>query len=92
MSIKYTNIFHCKALQNIPKFGFLGWKHTIWQPWRNLLNKERTLLAFTEFQGFLMDYLPHRIAYNEDGSLQTAHTHTYVHRPFLLPQRQQLIF
>jgi hypothetical protein len=31
-SIKYTNIFHCKTLQNLPKFGFLGWKQTIWQP------------------------------------------------------------
>jgi hypothetical protein len=23
VSIKYTNIFHCKTLQNLPKFGFL---------------------------------------------------------------------
>jgi hypothetical protein len=23
MAIKYTNIFHCKTLQNLPKFGFL---------------------------------------------------------------------
>jgi hypothetical protein len=33
VSIKYTNIFHCKTLQNLPKFGFLFWKQTIWQPW-----------------------------------------------------------
>jgi hypothetical protein len=32
MPIKYTNIFSSKALQNLPKFGFLVWKHTIWQP------------------------------------------------------------
>jgi hypothetical protein len=35
MSIKYTNIFHCKTLQNVPKctkFGFLVWNHAIWQP------------------------------------------------------------
>jgi hypothetical protein len=25
-AIKYTNIFHCKTLQNLPKLGF-------WQPW-----------------------------------------------------------
>jgi hypothetical protein len=25
-------IFHCKTLQNFPKFGFLVWKQTIWQP------------------------------------------------------------
>jgi hypothetical protein len=23
MAIKYTNIFHCKTLQNLPKLGFL---------------------------------------------------------------------
>jgi hypothetical protein len=33
VSIKYTSIFHCKALQNLPKFGFLVWKQTTWQPW-----------------------------------------------------------
>jgi hypothetical protein len=26
MSIKYTIIFHCETLQNLPKFGFLFWK------------------------------------------------------------------
>jgi hypothetical protein len=32
VSIKYTDIFHCKTLQNLHKFGFLVWKQTIWQP------------------------------------------------------------
>jgi hypothetical protein len=32
MSNKYANIFHCKTLKNLPKFGFLVGKHTIWQP------------------------------------------------------------
>jgi hypothetical protein len=32
VSIKYTNVFHCKTLQNLPKFGFLVRKQTIWQP------------------------------------------------------------
>jgi hypothetical protein len=32
VSIKYSNIFHCKTLQNLPKFGFLVLKQTIWQP------------------------------------------------------------
>jgi hypothetical protein len=32
MVIKYTNIFHCKTFQNLPKLGFLVWKCTIWQP------------------------------------------------------------
>jgi hypothetical protein len=33
MAVKFTDIFHSKAHQNLPKFGFLVWKHTIWQPW-----------------------------------------------------------
>jgi hypothetical protein len=33
MTIKYTNIFHSKALQNLPKLGVLVWKTGIWQPW-----------------------------------------------------------
>jgi hypothetical protein len=32
VSIKYTHIFHCKIPQNLPKFGLLVWKQTIWQP------------------------------------------------------------
>jgi hypothetical protein len=32
MAINYTNIFHCKVLQNLPKLRFLARKHTIWQP------------------------------------------------------------
>jgi hypothetical protein len=33
MIIEYSNIFHSKALQNLPEWGFLVWKQTIWQPW-----------------------------------------------------------
>jgi hypothetical protein len=32
MAIKCSNIVHCKTFQNLPKFGFLVWKYTIWQP------------------------------------------------------------
>jgi hypothetical protein len=33
MLIKYTNNFHCKTLQNLPKGGFLVSKYlNIWQP------------------------------------------------------------
>jgi hypothetical protein len=32
VSVKYTNIFNCKTLQNLPEFVFLVWKQTIWQP------------------------------------------------------------
>jgi hypothetical protein len=30
--IEYTNIFHFKTLQNLPKLGFLVSKYAIWQP------------------------------------------------------------
>jgi hypothetical protein len=36
MGISYINIFISKALQNLPKFVFLVWKQTIWQPWGEL--------------------------------------------------------
>jgi hypothetical protein len=26
VSIKYTSIFRCKSLQNLPKFGYFGFK------------------------------------------------------------------
>jgi hypothetical protein len=32
MVIKYINILQSKALQNLPKLGFLVIKETIWQP------------------------------------------------------------
>jgi hypothetical protein len=31
MALEYLNIFPSKALQNLPEFGFLDWKQTIWQ-------------------------------------------------------------
>jgi hypothetical protein len=31
MAIEYTNFFHSKDLQNLPNFGFLVRKYTIWQ-------------------------------------------------------------
>jgi hypothetical protein len=33
MAVKYSDLFHSKTLQNLPNFGFLVWKYTIWQPW-----------------------------------------------------------
>jgi hypothetical protein len=33
MFIKNSTIFHCKTFQNLPKFGFLVCKYTIWQNW-----------------------------------------------------------
>jgi hypothetical protein len=32
-AIKCINIFQSQALKIFPKFGFLVWKQTIWQPW-----------------------------------------------------------
>jgi hypothetical protein len=41
VSIKYTDIFQCKTLQNLPKFGYLFWKLTIWQPWCCCCNEHK---------------------------------------------------
>jgi hypothetical protein len=32
MAIEFTNLFHSKALKNLPKLGFLLRKYAIWQP------------------------------------------------------------
>jgi hypothetical protein len=52
VSIKYTNIFHCKTLQNFPKFGFLVWKQTIWQPcstWQMMRAPSKNWINWTQF-------------------------------------------
>jgi hypothetical protein len=36
---RISQLFHFKALKNLPKFGFLFWKHTIWQPWMELMHR-----------------------------------------------------
>jgi hypothetical protein len=48
MTIKYTNIYHSKALKNMPKCGSMVWKYTIWQPWsgRELENYIPSSLCF----------------------------------------------
>jgi hypothetical protein len=57
MAIKYTNIFHCKTLQSLPKLEFLVWKQTIRQPW--------TRLTRTGFRDQLVE--PIDILVNRDG-------------------------
>jgi hypothetical protein len=41
VSIKYSNIFQCKTHQNLPKFGFLVWKQTIWHPCHTVIKDWR---------------------------------------------------
>jgi hypothetical protein len=48
MSIKYNILFHCKTLQNLPKF-FLVWKQTIWQPWWKRTSKHWVVLWYVEW-------------------------------------------
>jgi hypothetical protein len=47
----YTNIFHSKALQNLPKLGFLVSKCTIWQPC-NTVNSFNEKRSFDEMKLF----------------------------------------
>jgi hypothetical protein len=49
MAIKYTNIFHCKTLQNWPKLLFLVWKYAIWQPGPECSLKKNWRLAHTQW-------------------------------------------
>jgi hypothetical protein len=50
MAIKYIHIFLYRALQDLPKLGFLVWKETIWQPcprhWSVALDQRRFVKAF----------------------------------------------
>jgi hypothetical protein len=47
-AIQYANIFHSKALKNIPKKGFLASNYTIWQP---CIRTYICTFAFKHFQG-----------------------------------------
>jgi hypothetical protein len=48
MALKYINIFPSKAIQNLPKFGSLVWKETIWQTWSQPPKKWQTLRIATK--------------------------------------------
>jgi hypothetical protein len=61
--VKYTNIFHSKALQNLPKLVFLVGKYTSWQRcssvdtfhWQSPLSGFSLVYAMGDF------YLPRRL-------------------------------
>jgi hypothetical protein len=54
---KFTQIFHCKTFQNLPKLGFLVRKYTIWQPWstsrlgKELRSSKETINTVRSSQG-----------------------------------------
>jgi hypothetical protein len=49
MAIEYTNFSNFKALQKLPKFGFLVCTHTIWQPWATYAVDQRLLYSASYF-------------------------------------------
>jgi hypothetical protein len=51
-AMKYTNIFHWKTPQNLPKCGFLVSKHAIWQPWLGSFSLSEADLRFIQFAKF----------------------------------------
>jgi hypothetical protein len=57
MAINYTDIFHSKALQNIPNLDVLVWKYTNWQPWVGLASVS-PFLRQTGFSTKMYSYLP----------------------------------
>jgi hypothetical protein len=64
MTIKYTNIFLSKALQNLSKLGFLVWNWTVWQPCINSVTK------FTAKYGALLDMVfPIKVFVSYDAKL-----------------------
>jgi hypothetical protein len=54
MAIKYINIFQSKALQNLPKLGFLIRKVPIWQPWPKTFKEMIHLEYFCLLLGLLI--------------------------------------
>jgi hypothetical protein len=49
--------FQSKALQNLPKLGFLVWKETIWQPWRLGWKKDNGGNRVTRFEEFSPNWI-----------------------------------
>jgi hypothetical protein len=59
-TIKYTNILHSKALQNLHKLGFLVRKNNIWQPffhWFGSLWADSELFLWLENSSLLLNLL-----------------------------------
>jgi hypothetical protein len=58
MAIENTNLFHSKALQNVPNFGLLVWKRTIWQPcWAVAAHKRLSLYEYSWLFNLNMTWL-----------------------------------
>jgi hypothetical protein len=69
-ALKYTNIFHRKALQNIPEFGFLVCKNTIWQPFpKSPLERDAGFFLATNGHGAFAG-LSDSMAGDPDSSIQ----------------------
>jgi hypothetical protein len=72
MAIKYTKIFHCKSLRNIPEFGFLVWKYAIWQPWHTMENNLSTshLSTYAPILFLHLQAGPNRRSHHRSGKSQ----------------------
>jgi hypothetical protein len=62
VSIKYTNIFHCKTLQNLPKLEFLVWKKPSGKPGKEtslfkIFLGQRLYFSFSNTQTMLIESL-----------------------------------
>jgi hypothetical protein len=72
MANKYTNIFHSKALQKIPKLEFSAWKYTIWQPCINFKLRRQRHNSKTTLSGYYV------LFYSVKLTVKTIHFGTFV--------------
>jgi hypothetical protein len=79
MVIKYKNIFHSKALQILPKLGFLVWKQTIWQPCFVTVRYVCTYQGSTTFQESVFDRVASRIRRHMPKSYLYDEINFFVH-------------
>jgi hypothetical protein len=60
MSTKYTNIFHRKILQKLPKFGFLVLKYIIWQSWLLAVKNRSEAILLHALMSFFQALMSHK--------------------------------
>jgi signal transduction histidine kinase len=84
MAIEYlyvpTHIHNSEALHNLPKFGFLVWKHAIWQPWTLIFFFLENLNFVTSLCMYVCTYIKfHSLAHAFcDSKVRTVYPRGYL--------------
>jgi hypothetical protein len=85
--LKYINIFPSKALQNLPKLGFLVRKETIWQPWLEafaavlsyFMGHRRPREVFEDEQNFAISFFYKEVARGVGSEPGASQFHLFSH-------------